>query len=115
MPHASINAALRSTVVSRRGSSPGVSVSRGCRSNVTATLRASPLNRGLDGLAEHLLMAQVDAVEEPDGHDRGAVGQWERVETAPMSIDDEGYRRGRVPAAQPARMTCGRARGPSSS
>ena len=39
MPVASINEARRSTVVSSRGSLPGVSTSRGCRSNVTATER----------------------------------------------------------------------------
>ena len=39
IPVASINDARRSTVVSSRGSLPGVSTSRGCRSNVTATAR----------------------------------------------------------------------------
>ena len=39
MPVASISDARRSTVVSSRGSLPGVSTSRGCRSNVTATER----------------------------------------------------------------------------
>ena len=39
IPVASISDARRSTVVSSRGSLPGVSTSRGCRSNVTATER----------------------------------------------------------------------------
>ena len=43
MPEAAISSALRSTVVSNRGSLPGESTSRGCRSNVIATER-TPLS-----------------------------------------------------------------------
>ena len=58
--------ALRSTVVSRRGSLPGVRTSRGCRSNVIADRADAPFAGRLHRAREHRPMAEVHAVEEPD-------------------------------------------------
>ena len=63
--------------VERHGDAPGV-----------------PLLGGLDRAAYHLLMAKMDAVEEPDRHDRGAVGK-RQILQAP----DDVHRRWRVPVS----------------
>ena len=80
IPVASINDARRSTVVSSRGSLPGVSTSRGCRSNVTATERTPRSTGRLHRAREHGPMTQVHTVEEPDGDHRRPFRQRESLD-----------------------------------
>ena len=79
MPQASISAALRSTVVKRRGSLPGRRISAGWRSKVIATV-ARPAFATPDAtmVSNDRLVPAMDAVEEPDGRDRRPAVERER-------------------------------------
>ena len=69
-PSASSSSSFSGSGVSRKNGVSGAKNSRGCGSKITAPARQALLLGDADRLAEHLLMAAMDAVEIADGERR---------------------------------------------